>query len=608
MKCLHDLSRSVDGTAMTPETTGLRTAHAPWLLASITTAVLVCIASVGYANTGRTTGPFVVAGTVLVTASFVAAGMIAWVRRPENRTGPLMVLTGGSLALSLVSGPPAPLLSPVGLAAGTVSGVLLVYVILGFPQGRLRSTSDRWFVAIAATLLAGTNAARLAAFDPSADGLGFLNPYRVITDPDLAALTVAIERAATVGIMIGFLVILVFRWAGASRPARRVLGPVLAPAALLALAVLASVAADAGVLGADLQGVLFTTQILARATIPIGFLVGLLRTRMARAAVADLVIELGATPTPTRLRDALVHALGDQELSMAYWAPSSGRYVDVAGNPVVMPRATDGRAVTLLERDGTPLAAIVHDPALLEDPGLVSSVATAVRLTVVNERLEAQVGEQLEEVRASRARIVAAGDAERKRVERDLHDGAQQRLVALTLALRLAKRRFGPALDPDLVIALDDASDEAKAALTELRDLARGIHPQILTEAGLAAALQSLADRSTLQVTIESGATSRFSSAVESTAYFVVSEALANVAKYAGRDAASVRTSWGADVLTLEISDAGVGGADPARGSGLRGLTDRLAAVDGTLEVVSPRGGGTRLLARIPTLPGSRTA
>jgi signal transduction histidine kinase len=256
--------------------------------------------------------------------------------------------------------------------------------------------------------------------------------------------------------------------------------------------------------------------------------------------------------------------------------------------------------VTVLERNEIAMAAIVHDAALLDDPGLVASVASAMRLALENENLHAEVQTQLDEVRASRARIVAAGDLERKRVERDLHDGAQQRLVSLTLALRLARAKLGPDADPEVVGSIDQASADARAALAELRELARGIHPQVLTEAGLSAALQSLADRSSVLVSVENGTTERFSVAVEGTVYFVVSEALANVAKYAHATRAVVRTAWQDDSLTVEIADDGIGGADATAGSGLRGLADRLAAVDGTMEITSPRGGGTRLVAHIP--------
>jgi signal transduction histidine kinase len=259
------------------------------------------------------------------------------------------------------------------------------------------------------------------------------------------------------------------------------------------------------------------------------------------------------------------------------------------------------RAVTVLERGGADMAAIIHDPALLEDPGLVASVASALRLAVENERLQAQVEAQLDEVRASRARIVEAGDAERKRVERDLHDGAQQRLVSLTLALRLAQTKLGDDVDPSVRLCLEQASSEAKAALAELRELARGIYPTILTEAGLGPAFETLADRSPVAVTVDVGA-ERFTPAIEGAAYFVVSEALANIAKYAHAGRAEIRTLRDGDSLIVEITDDGVGGADPGSGSGLRGLADRLAAIDGTLEVTSPSGGGTCLRALIPTI------
>jgi len=203
---------------------------------------------------------------------------------------------------------------------------------------------------------------------------------------------------------------------------------------------------------------------------------------------------------------------------------------------------------------------------------------------------------------------VAAGDAERKRVERDLHDGAQQRLVSLTLALRLAKLKLGDDADPAVRLSLDLASQEARSALSELRELARGIHPQILTEAGLGAAIESIADRSAIPVTLEGVTGERFSPAVEGTAYFVASEALTNIAKYSNARRAFIRIGRSNDDLTIEVSDDGVGGADPANGSGLRGLVDRLAVVDGTLDIVSPRGGGTRLVASIPAIPLSTAA
>jgi signal transduction histidine kinase len=225
----------------------------------------------------------------------------------------------------------------------------------------------------------------------------------------------------------------------------------------------------------------------------------------------------------------------------------------------------------------------------------------ARRLTETNARLRRQIEAQLAEVRASRSRIVAAGDAERQRLERDLHDGAQQRLVALTLALRLARTRLGSDADPSVRHSLEQASEEAKAALAELRALARGIHPQILTEAGLHAAVGSLAARTPVPVSVDMEPGARFAPSVEAIAYFVVSESLANIAKHAEARSVAVRAGWLDGVLTVEVADDGRGGADPGTGTGLRGLRDRVSAADGTLDVVSPAGGGTRIVARIPT-------
>jgi signal transduction histidine kinase len=341
--------------------------------------------------------------------------------------------------------------------------------------------------------------------------------------------------------------------------------------------------------------------LLSQVGIPIAVLFVMLRARMARGAVADLVVEMGQTPTPARLRDALANALGDPTLQVAYWAANQDRFVDAAGVPMAMPEVGTGQAVTMLERNGVREAAIIHDAILLEDPGLIASVASAMRLAVENDRLTSEVEAQLQEVRASRTRIVEAGDLERRRVERDLHDGAQQRLVSLSLELRVARNALGEKGDPAVRRSLDRAAEEAMAALSELRDLALGIHPLILTESGLGEAVESLADRTSVDVSVDVGP-ERYSAAVEGAAYFVISEALANVTKYAKATKAVVRVKGLADHMTIEVEDDGIGGADPRSGSGLRGLADRLAALDGTITVVSPLGVGTRISALIPTI------
>jgi len=246
--------------------------------------------------------------------------------------------------------------------------------------------------------------------------------------------------------------------------------------------------------------------------------------------------------------------------------------------------------------DGAPVAALVHDRAL--DAGLVRAAGAAAGLAIANERLRAEVRAQLAEVRASRQRIVEAADRERRRVERNLHDGAQQRLATLSLALGMLRDQ--PAASLAMRAGLDGACAELKQATAELRELARGIHPAILTEEGLPPAVESLADRSPVPVRVTSDLAARLPEPVEATAYFVIAESLANVVKHARASGVQVTITARGGCLRLEVGDDGIGGAGPGSGTGLRGLQDRVSAAGGTLQVHSPPGGGTRVLAEIP--------
>ena len=335
---------------------------------------------------------------------------------------------------------------------------------------------------------------------------------------------------------------------------------------------------------------------VAGGIVPLAFLAGLLRTRLHRSAVAELVVELGSLPPPAQVRDAIARTLGDESLELAFWLPAEERYVDPDGN-ALDPESRPGRAVTVLEPGGKRLAALVHDPSLLDDPELVEAVGAAASLALENSRLQAELRAQLAEVRASRARIVEAGDAERRRLERDLHDGAQQRLLGIRLALQLARGRLA---DGDAAVdeLLAEADAEVVDALDELRALARGIHPAILTEEGLAPALAALARRTPFPVELTVH-TERLPVAVEATAYFVAAEALANVAKHANATRATVEITRANGRVAIDVADDGAGGAD-AGGAGLRGLRDRVEALDGRLHVESPAGEGTRVTAAIP--------
>jgi signal transduction histidine kinase len=283
---------------------------------------------------------------------------------------------------------------------------------------------------------------------------------------------------------------------------------------------------------------------------------------------------------------------------VAYPVEGTGSYVDARGRPVPLPTEDESRAMTRIDRGGRTIAALVHDAALVQRPGSMTSVAAATGLALENEHLHAELRAQLADVQASRARIVTAADAERRRVERDLHDGAQQRFVTLALALRLARSRAGDE-DPELTEMLDHAGHELERGLSELRELARGIHPTVLTEDGLSAAIDVLVERSAVPVTA-AVTERRCGSAIETAAYYVVAEAITNVAKHAPRSTARVIVTHEAGALEVEIRDDGPGGAEASPGSGLQGLADRVAAVGGRFSVDSPAGSGTTVRAVIP--------
>jgi signal transduction histidine kinase len=299
------------------------------------------------------------------------------------------------------------------------------------------------------------------------------------------------------------------------------------------------------------------------------------------------------------VRELLAESLGDHSVAIAYWLPDREMFVDESGQRVELPDPTTGRAWTAVEQDGRPVAAIVHNAALETTSELVQAAAAAAGLAIDNERLKADLRARVEELRVSRLRIVEATDAARRRIERDLHDGAQQQLVALALELRLLRARAGDR--QDLVAMVDGLSERLSSALAELRELARGIHPTILTDRGLAPAIDALADRTPVAVDATVDVTDRLSKPVEAAAYFVVAEALTNVVKYAQASNVAIAVRQVNGEVLVDVADDGIGGVDIGAGSGLRGLQDRLAAVDGEMDIDSPPGAGTRLRARIPT-------
>jgi signal transduction histidine kinase len=385
----------------------------------------------------------------------------------------------------------------------------------------------------------------------------------------------ALALVAAPLVLAGLLLVLAAEGFGGD--ADRLVGPwSLGPAVALALCVLALAAAVISIAAHDGVG------------------------RLLRALAQALLRSEAAGEGP--VRELLAERLGDRSLNIAYWLPDRGIFVDERGHQVDLPAAGSGRAWTAVEREGNRVAAIVHDAELDATPELVHAAASAAALAIDNERLKADLRARLEELRHSRRRIVEAADDARRQIERDLHDGAQQQLVSLALDLRLLRARLKH--EPELADTVEELADKLAAALAELRELARGIHPAVLSDHGLGPAIHVLVERAPIKVECDLGFEGRLPPPVEAAAYFVVAEGLTNVVKYANASKATVRVRRRPGAVEVEVGDDGIGGARIDAGSGLRGLSDRLAALEGELEVESPLGEGTRLAARIPTRNG----
>jgi signal transduction histidine kinase len=545
---------------------------------------------------------------VSASVSFIGLtiGLLVWQRRPESRTG--LLLTAFPLADVLANGKwifwNHALPVTIGFAAAYLYVPLFGHLVLSYPTGRLATRLDRFFVtfgygfAVLAALpfllfldtRAWNDRLGLACFDCAL-------PITHVASYDISGFRRALDWLLLPLALI-FLALLVRKLRRSIPGGRRIVLPLSIVAFFAAAEFAARIALNGTPDTSSTDTTWFWINTLVGLAVPLSLGLGLLLGRGARSAVADLVVELERTP-PGRVREALARTLGDPSLELALWLSERKSYVDSQGQTLELPSPGPDRAVTVLGSPEAPVAALLHDPVLLERRGLLEAACAAARLALANERLQAELRAQLVELRASRTRIVQAGDDERRRLERNLHDGAQQRLLSLGLALQLARAQIGTEANGASELLLE-AEHELRAVLDELRELARGIHPAILTDQGLAAAVRSLAERSGVPVRIVALPEQRLDESIEAAAYFLVSESLANCAKYARASAVRVSITGRNGNAVVDIDDDGVGGADPAGGSGLRGLSDRVHALDGTFRIESPRGGGTHIHAELP--------
>ncbi|MBL7488683.1 histidine kinase [Frankia sp. AgB1.9] len=534
---------------------------------------------------------------------FAAAGLAIWRLRPRSRTGLWMLALG---YLVFVDNPHDLQISTAapGYTALTVVAVTTFmaqyaiggHILLAYPSGRLPGRPERLVVASCFGLALAGGFLLLVSRTVDASTCTFWcyqSPVRLIHSARFYHAAGLADLIVWIG-LAGAILLLLVRHARRSTPRRRRTLRLAFAMFGLALALFAGheIAAAATGLGSPAELALYYLhQWAAVASLTVPFFAGLLSERLAFASVGALVGRLGHV-TAGEVEAALGELLGDDGLRVAF--PTADGLVDTAGHPYPPP-SDAARAVTPL--GDPPVALLLHDPALAEQQTLLDAAAGAARLALENARLHAEVRRQVAEVRASRQRLSETADAERRRLERDLHDGAQQRLLGIGLSLGVLREQLGGAAGPDLV---DDLRQELHAAIHELRDLAQGIRPAILTEHGLGAALAELARRAVIRVSLDIDVPERVDPVLEATVYYVVSEALQNVAKHAGVDEARLSVVREPRQLLIEVTDRGVGGALVAGGTGLRGLLDRVDAVGGGLRIDSPAGGGTRLRAVLP--------
>jgi signal transduction histidine kinase len=531
---------------------------------------------------------------------FIGTGLFAWARRPENSLGSLMTLTGFAFLTAGLSASNIPAVFTVGAFLSSVYIVTTMHTLLAAPHGTL-SPGDRRIV-IAAYLLVTVGVLPLYLFfDPSSECANCPDNVFLIQHSqslvDIASVVINLSGVVLIALVLRSLI---RRWRAATRAERRLYTPMYAAGVALMIALIGNLMLQSANSDSKAADVAFVISLVPFALVPYLFLGSLVRARLLEGgAVTRLMGRLSETPSAGGLRDALAEALEDPSLELVYWLPEGQRYVDFRGRPYDLPEDDPSRDVHAITRDGVCVAAIIYDGRLREAETHVQAVGAAASMALQNERLEAELRAKVDELRKSRERMLRIGLEERRRLERDLHDGAQQRLVSMALNIRMARAKLNE--DP---LAADEllasAGDELDSALAELRELARGIHPAVLSDRGLGTALETLAHRAPVPVELAELPDERLPEAVELAAYFVVSEALTNVAKYAHATHATVEVARENGRLLVEVADDGVGGADPENGTGLRGLADRIAVLEGRLEIDSERGKGTTVRARIP--------
>jgi signal transduction histidine kinase len=556
-------------------------------------AVAACVVTAGLASVNKEL--YQPALRVLlvwwVTLPYIFAGIVAWRRRPDSFFGPLMILAGFITQLSILQWTSQPLLNTVGQLCDLLVAAVWLHVFLAYPTGRVAGRAEQVVVIIGYVAAVGLQVVILM--------LGGFNDLHVLTVVKRQTAAEAVQNVQLLTLSALALIgvgLLWWRWRSLPQWQRRRPAQIVINCFSLSLVMLAALMLAGAFQLPGFEIIRLATFAVAGLA-PLAFLAGLLDARLAKAGVGDVLVQLRADPTPD-LRELLALALRDPTLSLIYWLPQYGSWADPDGNSTTLPGPDSGRRVTLVKQNGEQIAALVYDATLGEEPELVEAVSAAAGIALENGRLEAELRARLQELHGSRTRVVEAQQHERRRLERNLHDGAQQRLVALALELGMLAEQADS--DPATQTRLKRARIEVAESLNELRDLARGLHPAVVSGHGLAVALESLVAVAPLEVQLNTDRLPRLPESLEVAAYYVVSESLTNAAKHAQASRVTVDVGVADSTLIVEIVDDGIGGADSERGTGLRGLADRVEALNGNLRVWSAVGKGTRIRAELP--------
>lgn len=532
--------------------------------------------------------------------SLLLTGVVALRRPTARRLAVLMVLCGASAFLGDLRYSPDTVLFALGFWFSYLYASLFVQLALAYPTGSLRGRLDRVLVVLSYLAAVGSQVAQYVL-----DGARY--PWLDRWQENTAVGRAGSLACVVVAVLVGGR--LAWKWAHTSRPERRVTAGPWGVALAGGAAALGSGVASVTAASTAVRLVPFGLSMTVAALLPVAMLVGVARVHLARGRTAGFIVELEDDPDPRHLQAALARVLGDPTLGLAFRLPDGSGWVDIVGQPVTPAPHSSDRHHTPVRRRGQDLAMLTHDPALTGQRPLMDAVLAAAGLALDNARLYASLQAQLTEVSASRLRIAQAAVEERSRIQRDLHDGAQQQLLAILILLDSTRHALtgpaGPAekaagRDHDLAMVLvGKAHHELQRAVGQLRDLSHGIYPSILLEQGLAAAVEMVTDQAPCPVAVTIPAT-RWPQDIEVNAYFFITEALTNVYKHAAASYASVVVVSDPDSVSVTVTDDGRGGARPGSGAGLRNVHDRVAAVGGRIGLDSPLDGGTRLSALFP--------